>query len=240
MIRKTLRSVAWYEFELLQPYPFLAHGTCLSPITPPQMPSQEQHPFFASGGAAAMNQVHGSHVVRVSSPGIPQLPADAMVTALPNLALVVKHADCQPCLLFDPEHTVIGAVHSGWKGSCLNIYKATVEYMQSQFNTNPEQLIACIGPSLGPCHAEFINWRDELPASFEPFRCQDSHFDFWAISRHQLQACGLAPEHIEIAKICTVCRSDLFCSYRFNATQARNISFVAVKPRPLTSHPTLL
>jgi len=228
MIRKTFRSVAWYEFELLQPYPFLAHGTCLSPIAPPQTPSQEQHPFFASGAAILMNQVHGSAVVRINDPGLAQPTADAIVSALPNLALVVKHADCQPCLLFDPEHRVIGAVHNGWKGSCLNIYKATVEYMRSQFATDPAQLIACIGPSLGPCHGEFINWRDELPDSFEPFRRQGDHFDFWAISRHQLEACGLALEHIEIAQICTVCRSDLFCSYRFNSTKARNVTFLAL------------
>jgi YfiH family protein len=175
-----------------------------------------------------MNQVHGIGVVTIDSSEASQPTADAMVTAQPNLALVIKHADCQPCLLFDPEHSVIGVAHSGWRSSCQNIYKATVEHMQSQFGTKAERLLACIGPSLGPCHAEFIHWRDEFPPSFEPFLCQNNHFDFWAISHHQLRACGLKDENIEIAKVCTRCHPESFCSHRFNKISARNVTFIAL------------
>ena len=230
MIRKNAGSVTWLEFELLQPYPFLCHGTCTRCILPPQIPSEEHHPAFATCTCLAMNQVHGSHVVRIDSPGASQPTADSSVTSVPNLALIVKHADCQPCLFFDPEHAAIGVAHSGWKGSCLNIYRSTIEFMQSQFDTKPEELIACIGPSLGPCHAEFIHWRNEFPAFFEPFCLPDNRFDFWAISQHQLEACGVKPEHIEIAKICTRCHPESFCSYRFDPTiQERNVSFIAMQ-----------
>jgi polyphenol oxidase len=226
MIRKYADSVVWYEFELLQPYPFVHHGTCVIPITPPQIPSPHHHPSFATCTPVLMNQVHGSHVICIDSAEATQPTADAMLTDLPQLALIVKHADCQPCLFFDPEHTALGVAHSGWRSSCLNIYKATVEAMQSRFGTRPEQLIACIGPSLGPCHAEFIHWPDELPDSFTPFRRPGDRFDFWEISRHQLQNCGLTPDHIEIAQVCTRCHSELFCSYRLNKTAERNLSFI--------------
>lgn len=230
MIRKNAGPVTWLEFELLQPYPLIRHGTCTRRILPPQMPTGEHHPAFAACTHLAMNQVHGSCVVRIDSPSASQPTADSSVTNVPNLALIVKHADCQPCLLFDPEHAAIGAVHSGWKGSCLNIYRSTVEFMQSQFGTKPGNLIACIGPSLGPCHAEFIHWRNEFPVSFEPFCLPDSRFDFWAISQHQLETCGVKPEHIEIAKICTRCHPESFCSYRFDpAIQERNVSFIAMQ-----------
>jgi len=228
MIRKCVDSVVWYEFELLQPYPHVHHGTCATPINPPENPFTAHHPSFATCTPVMMNQVHGRNVVTIGSSEASQPTADAMVTAQPNLALVIKHADCQPCLLFDPEHSAIGVAHSGWRSSCQNIYKATVEHMQLQFGTKAEQLLACIGPSLGPCHAEFTHWRDELPPSFEPFLCQNDHFDFWAISRHQLQACGLKDENIEIAKVCTRCHPESFCSYRFNKISARNITFIAL------------
>jgi YfiH family protein len=228
MIRKGANSVVWYEFELLQPYSYIHHGTCATPLTPPEQPSPHHHPSFATCPPLGMDQVHGSCVACIDSYVTTQPTADAMMTTLPNLALIVRHADCQPCLLFDPEHRAIGVAHSGWRSSCLNIYQATVASMQSLFGTRPEQLLACIGPSLGPCHAEFLHWRDELPASFEPFRCHKDHFDFWAISRHQLQICGLKPEHIEIAQICTRCHPDSFCSNRFNKTSARNVTFISL------------
>jgi len=227
-----IRKDSWYEFELLQPYPSICHGTCLCPITPPQMPSSDQHPAFAAYPAVGMNQVHGTNVVRINALPDSQPTADALITDRPNVVLFIKHADCQPALLFDPDHFAIGAVHSGWRASCLNIYKAAVESMQSQFGTRPERLIACIGPSLGPCHSEFVNWRQEFPASFEAFCLPGDHFDFWAISRHQLQACGLRPENIEVAEMCTKCHPASFCSYRRDATAARNITFVATAHKP--------
>lgn len=227
MMRKCVNSVVWYEFEILQPYPHIHHGVCAAPFIPSENPSSTHHPSFVSCTPCMMNQVHGNNVVTIGSEVDPTPTADAMVTTRSNLALVIKHADCQPCLLFDPEHSVIGVAHSGWRSSCLNIYKATVEHMQSQFDTKPEQLLACIGPSLGPCHAEFIHWHSEFPASFKPFLRPNDHFDFWAISRHQLQACGIKPQNIEIAEVCTRCHPESFCSYRFNKTSARNLTFIA-------------
>ena len=175
-----------------------------------------------------MHQAHGAHVACISSPSAPLEACDAMVTSLHNIALLVVHADCQACIFVDPEHQVIANVHSGWRGSVQNIYKATIEQLQSKWGTRPEELIACISPSLGPCHAEFTNWKEELPASFEPFRKENDHFDFWEISRHQLLSCGLSASHIEIAGLCTYCHPDLFFSYRRTRTAERNATCIAL------------
>jgi copper oxidase (laccase) domain-containing protein len=75
-------------------------------------------------------------------------------------------------------------------------------------------MIAAIGPSLGPCCAEFINYKDEIPRQFWPFRVDAHHFDFWRISRHQLTTAGLAQSNIHSSGICTRCNPHLFFSYR--------------------------
>jgi YfiH family protein len=175
-----------------------------------------------------MHQVHGTDVAVLSSEASPIGSYDAIATSLRNIALLVVHADCQGCLLFDPKHRVIANVHCGWRGSVKNIYKAAITRLREEWGTREEDLVACISPSLGPCHSEFKNWKEELPASFEAFRLTDDHFDFWEISRHQLLSCGLAHSHIEIAGLCTYCHPELFFSYRRDNTSQRNATCIAL------------
>jgi copper oxidase (laccase) domain-containing protein len=82
-----------------------------------------------------------------------------------------------------------------------------------EFGCHPEDIRAGIGPSLGPCCAEFIHWRQELPWEFSAFQRGDTHFDFWAITRMQLETCGLKPDHIAHLGACTRCE-DRWFSYR--------------------------
>lgn len=244
MIRKQRGAISWLEFELLQPFAMIRHG-CFSrlSLTDPRSPSivpQTEKPFHRTVEMTSvlfdappppvltMNQVHGSQVEIIMSPHAPTVPCDGMATSLPNIGLCVLHADCQACLFFDPEHHVIAGVHSGWRGSTQNIYKTAVESLTCHYGTRAEHLLACISPSLGPCHAEFIHWNEELPPSFAQFRRQGAYFDFWEASRHQLLACGLAPDHIEIAALCTRCLPDLFFSYRFDKTKERNATSIAL------------
>jgi hypothetical protein len=110
--------------------------------------------------------------------------------------------------------SVIANIHSGWRGSIANIIGRTVTVMQARFASRPADIRAGIGPSLGPCCAEFINFRKEIPRSLWAYQVVENYFDFWALSRDQLMQAGLQPAHIEIGGICTRCRSDLFFSYR--------------------------
>jgi YfiH family protein len=185
----------------------------------------------------ASKQTHGDaiHVVNEESlalatarhPVLFTPPGDALVTSLRGVGLLIKIADCQAIFLVDPVQRVIANVHCGWRGSVQNIPGKVVALLGDRFGTKPEDLLAGISPSLGPCCAEFKNYPRELPALFWPFQTKPQYFDFWAISRRQLMEAGLRPERIEIANRCTVCESGDFFSYRGEKTTGRNAAVLA-------------
>lgn len=161
-------------------------------------------------------QVHGDGIHCLDSRPAADLEVDgvdALVTDLPEVGIMVQHADCQAVLLFDPLKRVIGAVHSGWRGSVQNILGKTVELIVSRYRSRADDLLAVISPSLGPCCSEFVNHRLELPLHFRSYRAGENHFDFWRISQEQLIAAGLKPASISVAGVCTSCSRDYF-SYR--------------------------
>ncbi len=140
--------------------------------------------------------------------------ADALVTDITGLSLVIQVADCQPVLLYDPVRNIIANVHSGWRGSALNILRRVVKIMEQRFGSQAKNMVAGIGPSLGPCCAEFVNYRKELPQSFWKYRTDHNHFDFWEISKSQLIKAGVEETNISLSQICTRCNLDQFYSYR--------------------------
>jgi hypothetical protein len=139
---------------------------------------------------------------------------DALVTRVEDLGLMIKIADCQAVFLVDTEHKVVANVHCGWRGSVQNLAGKTVALMRKRYGSRPESLLAAVSPSLGPCCAEFRNYRDELPPAFWEYQVKPTYFDFWEITRRQLQEAGLRPDHIEIAGRCTVCHKVDYYSYR--------------------------
>lgn len=162
------------------------------------------------------HQVHGENIHRVESPVEQDYiidDTDALITDVKGVGLMIGHADCQAVLLHDAVHQAIGAVHSGWRGNVANILATTIEAMTEQFGSKPENLHVAIGPSLGPCCAEFVNFRRELPLTFRQYLVSENHFDFWAISRDQLRECGVPDTQISCVEICTTCSTDYF-SYR--------------------------
>lgn len=138
---------------------------------------------------------------------------DALVTNRPGLGLLIGHADCQPVLLYDPIKRVVAAIHSGWRGSVLNIIAKTVSVMTEKYGCTPMDIHGAIGPSLGPCCAEFVHFKHELPSAFWHYEVGDRHFDFWAVGHDQLEKAGIKRENIAISGICTSCSDDFF-SYR--------------------------
>jgi len=139
---------------------------------------------------------------------------DALVTSVEDLGLMIKIADCQAVFLVDPERKVVANVHCGWRGSVQNVAGKTVALMRKRYESRPESLLAAVSPSLGPCCAEFRNYRDELPPVFWEYQVKPTYFDFWEITRRQLMEAGLRPDHIEIAGRCTVCHKVDYFSYR--------------------------
>lgn len=140
--------------------------------------------------------------------------ADALITDVPGVRLIIQTADCQAVMLVDPHKRVVANIHCGWRGSVADIIGGTVSRMVAEFGCAPGQMTAAIGPSLGPCCAEFVNFKDEIPRPFWPFRVGAHHFDFWRISRHQLITAGLVDDNVHGPGICTRCNAHLFFSYR--------------------------
>jgi hypothetical protein len=183
-------------------------------------------------------QVHGDQILRIQeTPDNDQEidGIDALMTNRKDVGLMIQHADCQAILLHDPVQSAIAAVHCGWRGSVLKIIEKTVTMMNASYQSRPEDIMASISPSLGPCCAEFINHRQELPVSFQAFQQRHNYFDFWKISRSQLMRAGLQPEKIRIAAICTCCSPDFF-SYRRarrkgDGITGRNCSIIALRDK---------
>lgn len=148
---------------------------------------------------------------------------DALITDQQGVGLMIQQADCQAVLLFDPVNSIVAAVHCGWRGSVSSILEKVIHRMVSDFGAAPEQLLVVISPSLGPCCAEFINYKVELPEAFRRFMVSDDHFDFWQISRFQLIRAGVSEANITVAGDCTCCSRDYF-SYRRSSRISRGVT----------------
>lgn len=171
-------------------------------------------------------QVHGDDIYCLDSKPQGDLEVDgydALITDLPDVGIMIQHADCQAVILFDPQKKVVGAVHCGWRGSVLDILGKTVKAFTTRYKSLPENLLATISPSLGPCCSEFVNHQRELPPHFQCFHIGENHFDFWKISGEQLVAAGLKPSSITVSGKCTSCSSDYF-SYRRARRQGNGVT----------------
>lgn len=186
----------------------------------------------ALGGGVwtGIRQVHGSNVVAISADSTAVPEADGMITSALDRILAILVADCQAILLYDPVARVAANLHSGWRGSVGNIIGAAVTAMVNDFHCRSEDIWAGIGPSLGPCCSEFINYRTEIPREWWPYKDNRHHFDFWAMSRDQLRDAGVPEGQIETAGLCTRCRPDLFFSYRHQHDTGRFPAVMALRP----------
>jgi YfiH family protein len=179
-------------------------------------------------------QVHGlreSLVTAGNHASDEELPdADILITGQPSLGLLIKQADCQAVMLYDPVRRVAANVHAGWRGQVRNILGEAVQRLREVLGSRPEDLTAAVGPSLGPCCAEFRHFRREFPPELWSYQVRPTYFDLWALSRDQLLAAGLKPQQIDLAGICTRCRGEMFFSYRRDRLTGRQGAVIALRP----------
>ncbi|MBR7142960.1 MAG: peptidoglycan editing factor PgeF [Clostridia bacterium] len=166
---------------------------------------------------------------------IPPQGADALVTDCSDLPLIGFWADCVPILLYDPQRGCVAAVHSGWRGTALKIASKTVRTMALQYHSDPQHILAAIGPSIGPCCYEVgAEVREAMPDFASCFREKANGkymADLWQINRLILLEAGLREENIETAKLCTCCHSELFFSHRASGGKRGACAMVIMKQK---------
>lgn len=175
-------------------------------------------------------QTHSNNVIyiREEYDALALEDADALITNARGICLAVMGADCVPILLFDPVTKAIGAVHAGWRGTTGKILTAAVKEMQQHFHTNPSDLFAGIGPSIGPGAYEV--GEEVIAAAERSFGINSGliikttqgkgFFNLWEANRSQLLSLGLKPERIEVSGICTFTNHEQFFSARRSQNQA--------------------
>jgi YfiH family protein len=169
-------------------------------------------------------QVHGTETIQADEPrgGHPPIKADGLITDRPGVALFQRFADCVPILLYDPARHALGMVHAGWRGTVNKAAASPVKAMAEAYGARPADLIAGIGPSIGPDHYEV--GPEVVAAARRAFDNADEllitnnskiHFNLWAANARVLREAGV--EQIEVAGLCTACYTDLFFSHRAEA-----------------------
>ena len=193
------------------------------------------------------HQVHGSRVAIVERPGMTREELegyDTFVTNRPGVAIGVRTADCVPVLLYDPVQRVVAAVHAGWKGTVLHISKGVLEAMGQEFGSRPENLLATIGPSIGPDSFQVGEevadkfkeagfpmdeiWSFRGPGDGSPMS-GGHHIDLWKANRWLLVRLGIPPESIQVVGIDTFTTPSLFSARREGVACGRIINSIMLK-----------
>jgi len=182
-----------------------------------------------------LRQVHGDRILR-AEPGTPDgESADAVLTDARDLPLAIQTADCLPMLLAAPAQGLIAAVHAGWRGTAQAIAAKTVQRMLA-CGAHPHELIACLGPCIGPCCFQIgddcAKQLSALPLHRPFIRTQAGRCtaDLAGMNIAQLRAAGLARARIEHLRHCTCCEASRFFSYRREREAAGRQLAVVVRP----------
>ena len=177
--------------------------------------------------------VHGNTVRMVTHHDLGQndVHADAMVTQVRGLALTLRFADCVPVMFHDPVKGAIGIAHAGWKGIVKGVLPETVRAMHRAFGSQPQDIIAGVGPCIGPDKFEVgedVAQQIQAAVSDQVVRSssqQDKPYvDLWKASESQLKDAGVG--QVEVAGICTASNTREWFSHR--AEQGKTGRFGAV------------
>ncbi len=181
-------------------------------------------------------QVHGAEVALVGHTAAGELlphasyvpGVDALVTDTPGQYLMALAADCPTVFFYDPVQRAIGLAHSGWKGTVSRISANVVRAMIENFGTSPSDIVAAVGPGIGPCcYAVGMNVTDAVEEAFpEPYavglsllqaREGQVYFNLREAIRRTLSDAGVRPENITIDGVCTAHNTHIFYSHRAEA-----------------------
>jgi YfiH family protein len=156
-------------------------------------------------------------IARTGDAGWPE--ADIAISRDPALVLTVRAADCVPVLLAEGATGAVSAIHAGWQGTAAGAVLAAVQALSEKFGADPGNIIAAVGPSIGPCcytvGEELIQKFASHPDSSRWFdRAGGLRLNLWQATRDQLERAGVAPLNIHVCELCTFDHAGVFPSYR--------------------------
>lgn len=244
MIRNENAGIVYHAFEILAPYDEVVHGitarhggvstgpwaslnlTKGSGDDPEHVEENLRRVSAAFGVSRAdlvsPNQRHTANAARVGAADRGRIltNTDTLLTDEPGVPILLRYADCTPVMLYDPRHRALAVIHSGWRGTVAGAIPAAISAMAKAFETRPADLVAGIGPAIGPCCYEVGDEVVEAVRSTfrEPERLLPRngnarrHFDLWSANRAWLLEAGV--RQVEVAECCTACHMDEFFSYR--------------------------
>lgn len=184
--------------------------------------------------------IHGVRVItnrELRGDGAPVI-ADGILTDEIGLPLVTTFADCVPLFFVDKIKKVAGVAHAGWRGTFAGIAVKVIEKMIEDYNSNPHDILAGIGPGIGRCCFEV---GDEVASLFfkkyggwKDLAVNISNTNKWKVdlirlNKRLLMNCGLEENNISIANLCTACREDLFFSYRRDGKKSGRMAAVIAR-----------
>ena len=197
---------------------------------------------------AASHQTHTTNVRRVSSAdkgkGVTRdkdySDIDGLITDESGVLLACFFADCVPLYFVDPVHHAIGLAHSGWRGTVGKIGKNTVQLMQENFGSKPEDLLAAVGPSVCmDCYEVSEDVIEQFKEAFEKKYWEDLFYkkengkyqlNLWKANELIFLESGILPEHMAITNVCTHCNSKILYSHRTMGNNRGNLcAFLALK-----------
>jgi len=170
-------------------------------------------------------QVHSKNVI-LADQNRPLAEVDGVIVRQKGIPALLHFADCVPIVIFAPQKNVVSVVHAGWRGTAARIAIEAVELMRSACDCQPSELVAAIGPAIGPCcyptgdeaaellKASVPDHQSDLRIASSLFTVKDSacHPNLKAINALQLFDHGLTK--VDISNACTACQSELFYSHR--------------------------
>ncbi len=160
---------------------------------------------------------------------------DGLITNIPGITLVTFYADCVPLYLLDPVHKAIGLSHSGWRGTVKRMGFHTLSAMGKAFGTRPEEVIACIGPSIcKSCFEVGEEVVEEFRKEFHPKYHTELfgpngkpgkyQLDLWRANEIVFAEAGVLPENIHTTNICTMCNPEHLYSHRIMGNERGNLA----------------
>ena len=158
-----------------------------------------------------------------------------------QLMMAVQVADCVPLLIADRAKSVVAAVHAGWRGTAARVAVAAIEALEREFGSRPQDLVAAIGPSIGPCcyevgselvdafaaagHERYLidRWFLAPPPPRGSRERSKLHLDVPGSNRDQLVLAGVPEDQIHLSGLCTAMHLDVLTSFRVERENAGRI-----------------